>query len=257
MRYGDTSKIVTLFTKDHGRVSVLAKGARAGKARFGAALESGAHIAAVYYVKVSRELQTLSQADVQERFRRIPTSLPATAAMLQMVEVVYVLTHPGERHTEVYDLLVEGLRAADRRDEGLADLLIAYRLKAISALGFAPSFDRCIRCGSSVTPSKVAHIRYHVRKGGPLCEACEQDLISLPGRMGGREDWTESVVSGPALLQFQRLMRDPLAQAGDEPAPEVIRSEMEAMLRLYERFHLDQRTPLRTSDLVRDVIQSP
>jgi recombinational DNA repair protein (RecF pathway) len=169
---------------------------------------------------------------------------------------VYTLTHAGERHTELYELLVEGLRAADAKDEGLADLLIAYRLKAISALGFTPSFDTCVRCSRAVAPSGKAHVRYHVRKGGPLCEACEQELISLPGRMSGREDWSESVVGGLAILQFQRLLRGSLTRAGDDPAPEPVRNEMEALVRLYERYHLDQRTPLRTSELVRDVIQS-
>lgn len=256
LRYGDTSKIVTLWTRDHGRVSVLAKGARSGSRRFGTSLEPGAHIIVVFYQKGSRELQTLSQADLEERYRRIPESLGATAAMLQMLEVVYVQTHPGGAHPEVYDLLVEGLRTIDRREEGLADVLIAYRLKIASALGFTPSFEHCIRCGRPVTPDRTDRIRYHVRKGGPLCEPCEQEMISFPGRMSARDDWSETVLSGPAYHRLRRLLADPLAAASDDPAPVKVRNEMESVVRLYERYHLDQRSPLRTSDLVREVIRS-
>ncbi len=256
IRYGETSKIVTFYTKDHGKVAVVAKGARAGKARFGSSLEPGAHIVAVYHSRASREVQTLAQADLIERYRRISGSLAATTAMLQMVEVVNVLTHPGEAHPELYELLAAGLRAADRQDEGLADLLIAFRWKTIGALGFGPSFAQCIRCGRSVLSPKPTRLRYHVRKGGPLCSTCEDELIIMPLRSTGREDWSETLISTESLAALRRLQADPLGSAADRPVSGELRNEMETVLRLYERFHLEQRTPLRTSDLVREVISS-
>ena len=256
MRYGDSSKIVTLWTRDHGRVSVLAKGARTGKHRFGASLEPGAHIVAVYYLKESRELQILSQADAEERYRRIPGSLAATTAMLQMLEVVYIQTHAGGPHPELYDLLIEGLRAADHADEGLAEVLIAYRLKTASVLGFAPSFETCVRCSRTVRPIPTDRVRYNVRKGGPICVSCEQEMISRPGRMAGRDEWSETVVSGYAYLHLRNLLLLPLSHAADVQVSEDVRNEIEALVRLYERYHLDQRSPLRTSDLVREVIRS-
>lgn len=256
IRYGDTSKIVTLFTKDHGKVAVVAKGARSARARFGPALDPGAHIQAVYHARETREVQTLAQADVVERFRRLSGSLAATTAMLQMVEVVNVSTHPGEPHQDLYELLVDGLRAADQQDEGLADVLIAFRWKSVGALGFAPSFVRCVRCGANAVPSTPTRLRYHVRKGGPLCATCEHDVISLPLRGGGREEWSETLISSRTLEVLQRLQAGPLSEASSHPSDDETRNEMETILRLYERFHLDQRTPLRTSELVREVIDS-
>ncbi|MCU0453311.1 MAG: DNA repair protein RecO [Bacteroidetes bacterium] len=256
IRYGDTSKIVTLFTRDHGKVAVVAKGARSARARFGSALDAGAHLEVVYHARVSREVQTLTQADVLERHRRLSSSLAATTAMMQMVEVVNVLTQPGEPHQDLYELLAAGLRAADRRDDGLADVLIAFRWKTIGALGFEPSFVRCVRCAKEVIPGEPTRLRYHVGKGGPLCSECEQAVISLPSRAGGRDHWSETLVSTEALEGLQRLQSGPLVDAGSRPVSNEVRNEMESVLRLYERFHLEQRTPLRTSDLVREVIRS-
>jgi DNA repair protein RecO len=210
----------------------------------------------VYHARETREVQTLAQADLVERFRRLSSSLAATAAMLQMVEVVNVSTHPGEPHQDLYELLIDGLRAADRQDEGLADVLIAFRWKSIGALGFAPSFARCVRCGTNVLPSAPTRLRYHVRKGGPLCGECEQAVITLLQRSGGREDWSETLISSGTLDVLQRLQSCPLSEAGRDPSPTATRNEMETVLRLYERFHLEQRTPLRTSSLVREVIDS-
>ena len=63
-RLGETSLIVTLFTRDFGLMRCVAKGARGGKSRFGAALEPGVSIAAVVYRKLTRDLQLLSKADI-------------------------------------------------------------------------------------------------------------------------------------------------------------------------------------------------
>lgn len=256
IRYGDSSKIVTLFTQAQGKVAVVAKGARSARPRFGPALDPGSYVLAVYHARESREVQTLAQADVLERHRRLTTSLPATTAMLQMVEVVNVLTHPGEPHREIFELLVEGLRAADRRDEGLADVLIAFRWKTIGLLGFEPSFVRCVRCSRPVLLDPPVRVRYHIGKGGPLCPTCEQEIISLPGRWGGREDWSETLISTVTLGLLQQLQQGGLSEAADRPASAEARNEMETVLRLYERFHLEQRTPLRTSGLVHEVIRS-
>ena len=64
IKYGDTSKIVTLYTRRFGKVAVIAKGARSAKSKFGSALEPMSLIQAVFYRKENREVQLLSQADL-------------------------------------------------------------------------------------------------------------------------------------------------------------------------------------------------
>ena len=62
--FRDTSKILTAYTAEHGLVSLLAKGVRGPKPRFGAALELFACVDLVYYHRDARELQLLSQASL-------------------------------------------------------------------------------------------------------------------------------------------------------------------------------------------------
>jgi len=71
MKFRDTSKIVSLYTRRFGRVSVVAKGARDRKSRFGAALEPMSHVSAVFYKKERSDLHLLSQCDLLNGFRRI------------------------------------------------------------------------------------------------------------------------------------------------------------------------------------------
>ena len=54
--YGETSRIVTLFTRERGKIGVMAKGARANRSRFGSTLEPLSHINVVLYYKPGRDL---------------------------------------------------------------------------------------------------------------------------------------------------------------------------------------------------------
>src|SRR5436309_223798 len=65
-RLGETSLIVSLFTRDHGLLRCVAKGARGPKSRFGASLEPGVRVSAVPYRKLTRDLQLLSKTDIAE-----------------------------------------------------------------------------------------------------------------------------------------------------------------------------------------------
>ena len=64
MKYRETSRIATLYTKERGKVSVIAKGARDGKSRMGGALQPMNHVVALVYMKESRDLQLLTQCDL-------------------------------------------------------------------------------------------------------------------------------------------------------------------------------------------------
>src|SRR5438093_12223074 len=60
---GDTSRIVTAYTRDFGLIKLVAKGARKSPSRFGFALEPLSRSRFVFYLKPDRELHLLSQAD--------------------------------------------------------------------------------------------------------------------------------------------------------------------------------------------------
>ncbi|OGU66459.1 MAG: DNA repair protein RecO [Ignavibacteria bacterium RIFCSPLOWO2_02_FULL_55_14] len=254
LKYGDTSKIVTLYTRDHGRVTVLAKGARARNAKYGSALEPGSRILAVYYSKETREIQTLSQADVIEPFRVVASSLPSLAAALQMLEVVYDISFSGHPHREVHDLLVDGLRTLDKVSEGLPQVLIGFRLHVASSLGFAPSLYGCIRCGSPIEPEDGTMVRFHIPRGGPMCKRCFGEIREQRGQTAAEGFWTDHVIHVRTLTALKELMTVPLVESHTVACDHDTRNELESTLRLYERFHVERSRPLRTAALVRDVV---
>ena len=74
-RLGETSKILTLYSRKFGKMKVVAKGSRGLKSRFFGTLEPLNHIAIVYYFKETRELQLLSQADIIHAFVNLKDNL--------------------------------------------------------------------------------------------------------------------------------------------------------------------------------------
>jgi DNA repair protein RecO (recombination protein O) len=168
-RYGETSKIARLLTRDHGPQSVIAKGAMNPKSKFGARLQSLSEGVASFYLKPTRDLHTLREFDVAIQRRELVRDPLRFGASTALAEVVMQFA-PAEAHPEIYELVVEvlgrlGVAAADELDSQT----LAGLWTTIAALGFEPSMDQCARCGEPIPPGPV---RFSVADGGLLCPGC-------------------------------------------------------------------------------------
>lgn len=142
MRYGETSRIVTLFTRDRGKVAVIARGARATKSRFGGAVQPLACIEAVLSTKETRTLQTLRETAYLRRFPTLAADLDRLSAGLRMAELVNALTEDEEAAPALFDLLVATLDGLDAPETRPANALLFFELRLAALLGFRPRFTR-------------------------------------------------------------------------------------------------------------------
>ena len=180
LRYGDTSKIVRLATRDLGVQSAIAKGAFRPKSKFGAALQVLSDGQAQLYIKEGRELQTLGAFDLSRLRIELAQDLDRWAAANAMAEVMLRCAPPAP-HPAAFDALRNGLDALTIAPQMAVDVL-ALRLlwQLVGVLGFAPSLEACARCGAPL------HLRvglaFSPRDGGALCPTC---AIGHPvGRLG-------------------------------------------------------------------------
>lgn len=140
--YGETSQIVTLYTRRLGTIAVMAKGARGAKSRFGAALQPTAHIQAVFYHKPSREVHSLSEATLLTVFRRLPREMDRLSLGLRVVETVYALMPRPEASDEAFDTILGVLQRLDVAEGHWHNLLPYFQLQTSAVLGFAPMLDK-------------------------------------------------------------------------------------------------------------------
>jgi DNA repair protein RecO (recombination protein O) len=168
-RYGETSKIVRLLTRDHGPQSVIAKGAMNPKSKFGARLQSLSEGVAQFFFKPTRDLHTLREFDVvvqRQEIARDPRRFSASAALAEVI----MRFAPAEPHPEIYELVAEMLgELGVVSPDDLAALSIAGLWTAIAVLGFEPSIGQCARDGEPIPPGSA---RFSVSDGGFLCPMC-------------------------------------------------------------------------------------
>ena len=167
--FSETSSVVTLMTRDFGKVGALAKGARRPKGPFESALDLLALCRIVFLRKSSGGLDLLTEAKLERRFRPAAGDLSSLYAGYYVAELLSKLTDEHDPHPELFD-------AADRallelsQGGGVAALVLRFELTALRLLGHLPSLDRCVQCGRKV--EAAGRMRFGHLAGGVLCERC-------------------------------------------------------------------------------------
>ena len=175
LRYGETSKIVRLATRDHGVQSAIAKGASRPKSRFGAALQLLSEGQAQVLLSRRSDLHILTAFDLTHLRIDLAANLDRYSAASVLAEVVLRFA-PADPHPASFDLLRDSLSILEVAPTEVLDALGLRMLwQLVSVLGFAPSLETCVRDGTPVAPSGA--LAFSAGEGGALCEQC----ASLPG----------------------------------------------------------------------------
>ncbi len=169
VEFSETSLVVTLFTRDFGKVHGLAKGARRLKGPFESALDLLALCRIVFLRKSSDALDLLTEAKLLRRFRPAGRDLSSLYAGYYVAELLNELTDDYDPHPELFDLADQTLEALSAGEPVLAWVL-RFELGSLRLLGHLPSLEVCAECGGEVAMSgRVAFGQLH---GGVLCPRC-------------------------------------------------------------------------------------
>jgi DNA repair protein RecO (recombination protein O) len=166
---GETSKVVVCYTRDHGKVRLVAKGARKGGGRFGAALEPFTVSGVVFYLREGRGLSLLSQAEIVRDFPAIRRDLVRQAYAGAVVELLDLLVAEQSPDASLFDLAARTLEVvAEASPESLDPALWRFELRLASALGYGPELDTCTSCGRFAGGGPT----FSSRLGGVVCARC-------------------------------------------------------------------------------------
>ena len=194
-KFRETSKILNFYTKEFGKLSVIAKGSRGPKSKFGASLQPLNHVSVVFYKNDNRELHLLTQCDSVTRFPRLAEDLDKFAAAMSVVEMVESVAHDEERNEQLFDLALSVLSAINDAGKNSGNVQLYFELHLSDVLGFRPNFHTCLSCGVPLDDGHVGTKGSELRlgNGGALCGSCS-------GRAGAY-----SSISLGALRILQRL----------------------------------------------------
>ena len=216
--FSETSLVVTLFTREFGKIGALAKGARRLKNPFESALDVLTLCRIVFLHKSSEALDLVTEAKLLRRFRPTGRNLAGLYAGYYVAELLGELTDENDPHPELFDLADETLEAL-AAGETVPRRLVRFELGALRFLGHMPSLDQCAECG---TPVELAgRIAFGAIHGGVLCKECRTGKSQV------------AVVSAGALRTMAQLADlDGQAWRRIEIGPRML-GELRGVLNLY------------------------
>jgi DNA repair protein RecO (recombination protein O) len=179
-KLGEADRIITLLTRQNGRVRAVAKGVRRTKSRFGARLEPFTHVDLL--IHRGRSLDVITQAEVIRPYG-VPLAgdYPRYTAGTAMLETAERFT-PVEEEPALrqFLLLIGGLRTLGETGEDAREsrlVLDAYLLRSLAVAGYAPALEECARCGAVGAPGLTA---FAVAAGGMVCASCRPPGAASP-----------------------------------------------------------------------------
>jgi DNA repair protein RecO (recombination protein O) len=177
-KLGEADKIVTLLTRQWGRLRAVAQGARRPKSRWGALFEPMTHIRAWIFERENRDLLRMNSADLIESFFEIQKDYRIQVAAQYLGEVTERLLPEREPNERAFRLLVAVLKALKHRGE-VDRPLVYFDYWMVKLGGFLPDFERCSNCGRSLDPEGF----YGRGAEGLVCRNCKSGgsvITALP-----------------------------------------------------------------------------
>jgi len=147
--FSESSIIATLFTRKHGTIAVIAKGARKPKNKFSAYLVVGQVLEVIYYMKPSRGVQTLSDATYLLKLDKQRVDIEKMALTMTTMEFIRQVVHDNEVNTELFDFLLKLLKWLNKK-EAVSKIIFPYiQLRVLDIVGIGLQPDETVLQKSS------------------------------------------------------------------------------------------------------------
>src|SRR5215472_9403724 len=173
-RLGEADKIVSLFTRQLGRVRAVASGAQRTKSRYGGTLESPGYVRLWFYERENRDLARLNSAEIIESFFDMQKDYPSHLAAQYVVEVCEHLLPEREVNERVFRLLLVVMRSLKRFRE-VDRPLVYFNYWMLRLGGFLPDLTACGECGRSFQDETVY---YGPGASAPVGKECRMGSIA-------------------------------------------------------------------------------
>lgn len=222
LSFGETDRIATLYTRERGKLSAIAKGARKPVSRLAGATEVLTY--GRFHLATGKNLDIIAQVEVKDSFPRIHQDLHRIAYAGYMAELVNKMMEEHDANPDAFDLLLSALYLTERPNdpEKIAHM---FELQFMGLLGYEPELDRCLRCRSPLTPDDL---HFSPSLGGLVCRECGP----LP---------EDSIQVSPETVETMRRLL--VAEAPEVERMEIPRDVMDQIARImrwYIRYRVER-----------------
>jgi DNA repair protein RecO (recombination protein O) len=221
-KLNEADNLITLFSREHGKLCVVAKGVRKPTSRKRGGVQLFTHGNFLLYT--GKTLDYITQCESKNSFAKLVRELELFAHASYLAEIVDGLIVEKQPQEEVYLLLLTCLHLLEHHNPEL--LTRAFELRLVNLLGYRPQLTECVHCAQ---PLPAKQFKFSAALGGVLCPAC------------WGEDFFASKCSPATLGALLQLQRMDLRRLGVLKLNPEIRQEMAKLLRLFLNYRLERK----------------
>ena len=212
----EADQIVSLFTRDAGKIKGVAKFASRSRRRFGGALEPMTHVRAQYVTRPRQDLVRLDSLEILRSPLAEPVDYARAAALAFYTEVLDEMLPDNDPQDATFRLL---LHVLEQTRVGRIWMPVTYfALWMVRLMGWMPDLRRCTVCGKAFEPGAFWHpeadglaCEEHRRLGSltlsPASRALAEELFHAPAERFAGEPWPRSRATDLRRFAMQSLER--------------------------------------------------
>ncbi|NJN55645.1 MAG: DNA repair protein RecO [Anaerolineae bacterium] len=165
--FGEADRLLTLFSREQGKMKAVAKGARKPQSRKTGHVEL--FMRSAFLFAKGQDLDIITQAEMVEGYANLRADLVRTTYASYAVELLDRFTVEHDKHPGLYQLLADAL-GWFAVDEDMLLLARFYELRLLSLTGFQPQLFSCVSCGETIIEQDQF---FSADLGGVLCPNCQ------------------------------------------------------------------------------------
>ena len=216
-KLGESDQIVVLFTRDFGKLRVVARRSRRGHSRTAGHYQPLTRLHVIVYGRPTRSLYHTHSVDIVRAFRALHDDFNLLSSGLYMTELIDVSTQDRQPAPEIFALFDEALEALAQAGQAAGPPMILrhFEMSLLTFSGYALQLSECAHCGGELPPGAGS---FNARAGGLVCATCAVTRHTLK--------------IGPAACDYLRGMMGhlPLPDARPDTATQ---QDLERLLHLH------------------------
>jgi DNA repair protein RecO (recombination protein O) len=222
--YGEGNRILSVFTREMGRQSMMARGAKKVKSRLAALSQPFTYAQFIVFKSSPQAMGTINAGELIASHHKLREDLMLSAYAAYISELVNRLTEEGEALPALFEQLLAAFRAMEDGKDA-AVIVHVMEMNMLSVAGFQPELNACVLCGGAsheLTSLSVVH-------GGTVCARC-------------RERDAQAVDAAPAVLKLLRAFQQiDLRRIGQIQVSDANKERVQRFIRSYMDAHLHAR----------------
>lgn len=176
LNYGDTSLIVSLFTKEYGKMSGIVKGARSKRSKSGAIADLMNHIEIVFYQKENRDLQLISQLELIDHYPKTREDLDKLKYSSAVIELIEQFTVDHEPHEKLFRGTTKILKLINDSQTDIELIFSKFFVFFLKEIGYELQLSNCTYCKTEISLTKQNSFDF---VHGILCDNCCDEGLAL------------------------------------------------------------------------------